>query len=458
MGMTQVDADTVIKNGTVVSHDGRRAMDVAIKNGKFVAVGEDIDPGGADVIDARGLLILPGLVDVHTHMRDPGMTEKEDFFSGTAAAAAGGVTTIVDMPNTYPPIATADRFAEKLEIVSPKANVDFGLYGMIAQDNASEITGMAELGAMGLKLFMGQTTGDNPCPTDDAIFLGLEAAAENDLVVGVHAENDHVLKLFSRRLKESGRTDPRAQLLSRPAFIEVEAVTRIVTLATEAGAKLHIHHLSTADGVQRIISLRSEGHVVSIEALVAHLLLDDSAYEKYGNLIKLNPPIRPRENVDALWQGIRSGAVDVIATDHAPHTADEQAADNVWDAFGGFIGVETMLPLMLTAAAEGRLSIEDVVRTCSYYPARRWSMAEKGAIAPGFDADFVVVDPDATHTLRQSDLQSTHPVSPYDGWTLTGKVEATYLRGQKVFADGRITKERTGRQVRPARRPVVASR
>jgi len=446
----ETTADLIVTGGTVVSHDGRRAQDVVVRGGRIVAMGENLNQGGIPTVDASGLLVLPGLVDMHVHLREPGMTEKEDFASGTSAAAAGGVTTVVDMPNTSPPVATAERYQQKLDLVSGKAYVDFGLYGMLDHDNADEIAGMAELGAMGFKLFMGQTTGDNRCPNDAAIFRGLEAAAAVDLVVGVHAENDHLLRMFGDRLRASGRTDPRAHLEGRPAFVEVEAVTRIVTMATEARTKLHIHHLSTSAGLRRVLELRSWGHQVSIEALIAHLFLDEDAYDTYGNLVKLNPPIRPAGDVEALWAAIGRGDVDIIATDHAPHTVAEQAEKDVWKAYGGFIGVETMLPLLLTAAARGVLSVEDIVRLCAYNPARRWSIADKGQLAPGFDADFVLVDPSTEGAVDATALHSKHNVTPYDGWPLRGSVLATYLRGQLVYEKGAVIGAPSGRQVRPA--------
>lgn len=451
-----ITPELVVTGGTVVSHDGRRRQDIAVADGRVLAVGDNLATEGVPRVDATGLLVLPGLIDVHVHLREPGMTDKEDFASGTSAAAAGGVTTVVDMPNTKPPVATAERYQHKLDLVKHKAYVDFGLYGMLDHDNADEIGAMAELGAMGFKLFMGQTTGDNRCPNDAAIFRGLEAAADADLVVGVHAENDHLLRMFGDRLQAQGRRDPRAHLEGRPAFVEVEAVTRIITMASEAGTKLHIHHLSTAAGLQRVVDLRAQGHQVTIETLVSHLFLDESAYDTYGNLIKLNPPIRPVADVAALWSGIERGDVDVVATDHAPHTAAEQAETDVWKAYGGFIGVETMLPLMLTAAAQGRLAVEDIVRLCSYTPAKRWSMVGKGQLTPGFDADFVLVDPNVDVVLDQRELHSKHNVTPYDGWELRGSVVATYLRGGLVYEKGTVVGEPAGRQVKPARQSASA--
>jgi dihydroorotase (multifunctional complex type) len=310
---------------------------------------------------------------------------------------------------------------------------------MLGQDNAGEIAGMAALGALGLKLFMGQTTGDNPCPDDGAIFTGLRRARDAGLVVGVHAENDKVLRLLANELRKSGRTDPIAHLASRPSFVEEEAIARILTLARAAGTQLHIHHLSTAAGLELLNAARQQGQNVSGEVLVAHLLLDDEAYGTYGNLIKLNPPIRPASDVAALWRGVTLGQIDVLATDHAPHTVEQQGTENVWAAPGGFIGLETMLPLMLTQVNDGRLSLEQLVRLGSWRPASIWKIADrKGHLSVGADADFNLVDLGAEGVIDDSKLHSRHPISPYNGWSTTGAVRATYLRGTPIAKDGQV--------------------
>lgn len=447
--------DLVIRGGVVVTPDRRTRADIGVRAGRVAALGDSL-PSGKQVIGAHGLLVLPGLVDGHVHFREPGMESKEDFGTGSRAAAAGGVTTVIDMPNTIPPVATAEGFSKKLALVAPKAHVDFGLYGMLGQSNAGEIGAMAAAGAMGLKLFMGQTTGDNPCPDDGAIHAGLRAAAAAGLVVGAHAENNPLLQQFGRELRAAGRLDPRAHLDSRPDLVEVEAVTRIVTLAAATGTEVHIHHLSSGAGLARVRLLRSLGYRVSAEVLVGHLSLNDDAYAKHGNLVKLNPPIRPQRDVTALWEGLRRGDVDLIATDHAPHTAEEQAETDVWRAHGGWIGVETMLPLLLTHASNGWLSVNDIVRLCSYNPARRWGIDDrKGHLGLGADADLVLVDENQPGQINAGRLHSKHPVTPYDGWPTAGAVRATYLRGTLVAHEGEPVGSPTGAHIMPRRAPAV---
>lgn len=444
--------DLVVRGGTVVSHESSERVDLGVRDGRIVAAGERLGPGEAEV-DATALVVIPGLVDPHVHLREPGMTEKEDFHFGTRAAAAGGVTTVIDMPNTLPPVTTAEGFAAKLALVRPKAWVDFGLYGMLAQDNADEIAAMAALGALGLKLFMGQTTGDNRCPDDGAIFTGLRRARDAGLVVGVHAENDMVLRLLADELRASGRIDPIAHLESRPSFVEEEAISRILTLARAVGTQLHIHHLSTAAGLRLLTAARVAGQDVTGEVLVAHLLLDDRAYGTYGNLIKLNPPIRPAADVAALWEGVHRGQLDVLATDHAPHTAAEQSEADVWKAPGGFIGLETMLPLMLTEVAKGTLTLPRLVRLAAWRPASIWKLADrKGHLSVGADADFNLVDLSAPGVIDQERLHSRHPISPYQGWPTTGAVRATYLRGGLVAKDGAVLGDPRGAFVTAAGR------
>jgi dihydroorotase len=442
--------DLLIRNGTLVTSKGRVRADLGVKNGRIASVGADLGPAEQEV-DVGSLHVLPGLVDVHVHFREPGMEYKEDFSSGSQAAAAGGVTTVFDMPNTDPPTWNGELLRQKRERVSEKSYVDFGLYGVILQDNEDDLADLAAEGAMGFKLFMAETTGNNPCPGDGAIFTAFRRAAGLDLVVGVHAENNPVLQRLKRELKETGRTDPKAHLDSRPWFVEAEAVCRALTLAEGAGNRLHVHHLSTKQGAEHILKAKLRGLPVSSEVLISHLLFDETAYERYENLIQLNPPIRPREHVEHLWTALNRGYIDCVATDHAPHSLEEQNRDNVWEGVGGFIGVETLLPLLLDCVSKERTSLERVVQASSENPARIYGIyPRKGSLEVGADADLVLVDLEARHRLDNNDLHSKNRVTPYDGWRVRGRAVATYLRGRCIVREGQVVSPPTGLMLRPA--------
>jgi allantoinase len=441
--------DLLVKGGTLVSSKGRVRADLGIKDGRVASIGISLGPAENEV-DARSLHILPGLVDVHVHFREPGMEYKEDFLSGSLAAAAGGVTTVFEMPNTYPPTSNRQALRQKRELALGRSYVDFGLYGVILPDNEEELTGLASEGATGFKLFMGETTGKNPPPDDGVIFAAFRRAAELDLVVGVHAENDPVLQRLKRELKKAGRTDPKAHLDSRPPFVEAEAVCRALTLAEEAGNRLHVHHLSSRQGAKQVLGAKRRGMPVSCEVLISHLLLDETAYERYGNLVQLNPPIRTREHVEYLWEELNRGHIDCVATDHAPHSLKEQRRSNVWEGVGGFIGVETLLPLLLDSVAKGQISLELMVQVSSENPAKIYDLyPRKGSLEVGADADFVLVDLGASYPLKDSEFHSKHPISPYDGWKVRGRPLSTYLRGHCVFGEGQVVSPPSGQMLTP---------
>jgi dihydroorotase len=441
--------DLLVKNATLVTSKGQIEADLGIKDGRIASLGVGLGPSESE-LDAGSLHVLPGLVDVHVHFREPGMEYKEDFASGSSAAAAGGVTTVFDMPNTKPPVSTGQIFRDKRKLVYGRSYVDFGLYGVILQNNEHELKEIASGGAIGFKLFMGETTGKNPPPDDGVIFAAFRQAAELGLTVGVHAENDPILQRLKHELKGAGRTDPRAHLDSRPWFVEAEAVCRALTLAKGAKNRLHVHHLSTRQGLEHVRRAKRRGMPVSCEVLISHLLLDETAYERYANLIQLNPPIRPRDHVEQLWAGLARGHIDCVATDHAPHSREEQSRSNVWEGVGGFIGVETLLPLLLDCVAKGRMSLERAVQVSSENPARIYGLyPRKGSLEIGADADFVLVDLNSSYRLSNEDLHSKHPVTPYHGWRVRGRPLATYLRGRCVAQEGEVMDPPTGQMLRP---------
>jgi dihydroorotase len=446
-------ADLVIKNGTIATPQGIFEGGIAVLNGKIAAIGADAFlPTARQTIDAHGLYILPGLVDDHVHFREPGLDYKEDFETGSRAAAAGGVTTIMDMPNTRPPLTTVKTFTQKLELVQGRAHVDFGFYAAIVAENPDQLVDLADVGVIGYKLFMGETTGYIRCPDDGILYEAFQNARKAGLRVGAHAENDWVLQHAKARLIAQGRTDPRAHLDMRPSFAELEAINRGLVLAEAAGNHFHVFHLSTREGLEQIVQAKRKGLPVTTEVLVGHLLFDDEAYERLGNLIKLNPPIRTREHQAALWDGLKRGWIDNIATDHAPHSYEEKTETDVWKAAAGFIGVETALPLMLTQVNQGRLSLEQYVRAAAENPARVWGLyPRKGAIQLGADADLVLVDLARKDTIEASKLHNKNRLNPYEGWQVQGVPVCTILRGQIIMQDGEIIGPACGELVKPQR-------
>ena len=335
------------------------------------------------------------------------------------------------------------------------ARVDVGLFGIILggeQNNEMELAGLIEAGAIGFKLFLGETTGNNPCPDDGAIFGAFRVIARSNSIVAVHAENDPILQRLKRDMRATGRTDARAHLEARPPFIESEAIARAIAIAAQAGTRLHIVHVSSRQGLEVIRHAKGRRLPVTAEALISHLLLDDSVYERLGNLAVQNPPIREASHVAALWDGLADGTIDTIATDHAAHSAEEQARTNLWDAVGGFIGVETLLPLLLTQVSEGRLTLGQLVYFTSEQPARIFGLyPRKGSLAIGADADFTLVDLAKSYILDQKTLHSKHPVSPFHGFHMRGSVVSTFVRGACVYRDGLAVGEPIGCVVRPER-------
>lgn len=444
--------DLVIKGGKIVTPGGIWEAALAIQDGSIAALGDAaLFSPAAETLDAKGLHILPGLVDDHVHLREPGLTYKEDIETGTRAAAAGGVTTVLDMPNTVPAVASVEILRCKMALAEGRSHVDLGLYAVVTDENVDQLGAIAAAGAVGFKVFMGETTSYVRCPNDGLLFKALRSIRETGLRVGAHAENDAILQQLKSELIEQGRTDPLAHLESRPAFAEVEAISRALVLTQAAGNAFHVFHLSTREGLELVTDAKRKGLPVTAEVLVGHLLLDADDYARLGNRIRLNPPIRTREHQQALWDGLRRGQIDNLATDHAPHTAEEKTAENVWDAACGFIGVETALPLMLTEVNRGRLPLEQYVRLACENPARIWGLyPRKGSIHVGADADLVLVDLKQTGVIDSNKLHNKNRITPFHGRPVQGMPRYTILRGQVIMAEGELQDKPSGRLLRPA--------
>jgi dihydroorotase len=442
--------DLLVKNGVVVTSSGLQKLDILIINGVIEALGRDLQRNGVEVLDARRLLILPGVVDEHVHMREPGLTYKEDFETGTAAAAVGGVTTILDMPNTIPPVDSSRKLREKRRLLEDKAYVDFGLYGVLHNSNIDEIEEMWNEGAVGFKVFLGPTTGNIPPPLDKTLIEALEKSAVHGFTLAFHAENYSLVEYYTEKIKKAGLNNPEAYPDSRPNICEEEAVSRILTLTRKTGGKAVIVHTSTIEAVSLIKEAKMRSIKAYCETCPQYLLLDRKAYRRFGSLVKINPPLRDEDDQKALWSGLREGIIDTIGSDHAPHTYEEKTVGNVWEAAAGFIGVETLLPLMLDSALKGLIPIEKIPLLLSENPAKIFGIyPKKGCINVGADGDLIIVDPAQEDEIKAEKLHSKHKITPYDGMKIKGRIKYTILRGVKIVEDGEIIKHKMGRFIKP---------
>jgi len=430
--------DLVIRGGRLVSSTGIMSAGIAIEGGVIVAISrDDALPDSRETIDATGKYVLPGVIDPHVHFRSPGYEYKEDWASGTAAAACGGVTTVFEMPNSDPPTSTVDALQIKQQIASRDAYVDYGVYGLLGQQNLGDLPGLARHGVIGLKCFMG----NNPIGhiDDGAMLEGLEIAASLGLRVTVHAENATIIERKTGRLRASGRRDPLAHLESRPAVCAVNAVERAVAFAEAAGAQVHIAHEGCKDALPIIRAAKHRGVAVTAETCPHYLLLTAEDMHRVGPVLRVNPPVRAAGHAEPLWSGLADGVIDMLATDHAPHAIPEKTADDIWDCVSGFGGLETAIPLLLTEVNRGRITLEQYVTWSSLAPARVWGLyPRKGVLDVGSDADIVIVDLEREATIRADRFQSKSKITPFEGFRTKGQPVCTIVRGRVVMRDGAL--------------------
>jgi dihydroorotase len=440
------EVDLVIRGGHVVTPDAAFSASIAVKDGAVAAVGADeLMPPARDVLDASGLHVLPGAIDVHVHFRDPGYPHKEDFASGTAAAALGGVTTVFDMPNTLPPTGTADALAAKQTMAAEKAHVDFGLYGLLGEDTIAQVPALVAGGVIGFKLYMGNTFGRIPSPSTGAMLEAFEAVAPTGKRISLHAETNSIMERRETRLREAGRTEALAHLASRPAVVAVEAVSRAAVLAEWTGARIHVLHISSAEELRPLHEAKARGVDITGETCPHYLLLSTDDYARFGGVIRVNPPVREARNQGPLWAALADGTIDLIATDHAPHAPEEKTRNDIWTVDAGFPGVETQMPLMLTAVNAGRLTLCDYVRLSAAAPAKIWGLyPRKGALQPGADADIAIVDLKREWTIDDGKLQSRSKITPWHGWRVKGLPIHTLVRGRFVMRERRLVEDTRG--------------
>jgi allantoinase len=445
--------ELIVRNGTVVTGTGRFDADIGVAEGRIALIAEPggLSSRGVDEIDARGLFVLPGVIDGHVHFREPGLEYKEDWGSGSRAAVMGGVTTVLEMPNTRPPTSTAELVEAKQRLAEDKSYCDFGLYGLVIQENLDELEPMARAGVVGYKCFLGESTGSIQPPDDGLLLDAMQRIQGAGLRIGFHAENNQILQHMVRKLKAAGRTDPWAHVDSRPAVAEAEAIQRVALFARTVGTKIHIFHLSSAGGLELVDEWRRRGVDLTCETTPHYCFLTSDGMHSQGPMLRMNPPVREPGHTDKLLQGVIDGRIDCIATDHSPHALEEKQHANIWDAVSGFAGVELSLRLFLTHAVNtGKMTLEEYARAASERPARIWGLyPRKGAVRVGSDADFTVVDLHRRGTIEAASMHGKNNHSPFEGSATEGQAVATIVRGQIVMRDGQLVGLARGRMLRP---------
>ena len=455
--------DTLIRNGTVVTPTGVERLEVALNDGRIAAL---LAPGTAaearEVIEAEGLHLLPGAIDIHFHVRAPAYPERGTVTSETRAAAAGGVTTVFEMPISKPCCATPEVFRRRRELFASEAVVDFALYGAPGTLESEDVHGMVAEGAIGFKIFMTEAPKGRDdefiglcLPDEGPLFEALGVVADTGLVTSVHAESSPLLKHLSAKLMATGRNDAQTHGESRPPVVEALAIAKLLTMNEVAGARMHIAHVTSRAALAALRRFQASGMDVSGETCPQYLLFTEEALARHGSYAKINPPLRTEADQKALWEALIDGTLIAVTTDHSPFTVTEKerARTDIWAAPPGAPGVEELVPGMLDAVAQGRLSLEQAVQLVSSNGARRFGIyPRKGAVALGSDADLILVDLAATTTIRKEELltQSRDTDRLYDGMTFRGRVVRTLLAGATVARDGEVSGQPgRGRFVRP---------
>jgi len=430
-------SDLVIRGGSVVLPTGQRPADIAVTNGVVTAIGSEV-PDGAEAIDATDLVILPGLVDAHVHFNEPGRADWEGWEAGTGGAAAGGVTTVLEMPlNAHPPTTTAAAFDQKLAVASRTALVDFGLWGGMVPDNLGDLEALHQRGVVGFKAFMSHSGIDDfPRVPDGVLAIGLKVAARLNAIVGVHAETQEMIET-------GGAPNPLAWCRARPTAAEVDAIGRLLVCMRGAkGVRAHVVHVSCAEGLAEVDAARRKGVSITAETCPHYLAFTEDDFERIGPALKCAPPIRDAATREALWHEVLAGRVDLIASDHSPcpAAAKQKGEHDIWQAWGGIAGIQATLPVLMTEGVHARgLSFERVAHLTATAPAQIFGLyPRKGSIAVGADADLAIVDPESRWPFDSHTLQTRSGVSAYLGRAFVGKVTRTIVRGKTVFVDGEI--------------------
>jgi dihydroorotase len=431
--------DLIIRGGTVVNHDGIWQGDVGIANGRIARLGSIPAQAGGEELDARGLHILPGVIDSHVHFREPGAEHKEDLESGSRSAVLGGVTAVFEMPNTNPASTSAETLTGKVARARGRMFCDFAFYAGATKDNIASLAALERLeGVAGVKVFMGSSTGNLLVDDPDSLRAVLGTVKRR---ASFHSEDEARLR---ERASLRVEGDVASHTIWRDAEAAIRSTTLLLQLAREAGARVHVLHVSTAEEMDLVAANKD---IATAEVTPQHLTLTaENAYPRLGTRAQMNPPLRDASHVAALWDALAQGTVDSLGSDHAPHTPDEKARPYPASP-SGLPGVQTLVPVMLDHVNAGRLTLPRFVDLTSAGPARIYGIAGKGRLARGYDADLTIVDMKAEHTVSDDWIASRCGWTPYAGQRLRGWPVTTIIRGHTVMRDGAIAATASGEPV-----------
>ena len=431
--------DTILKGGTVVNQDGIFKRDIAIRNGQIFDIGVFGKEQAGEMVDCKGLHILPGVIDTQVHFREPGLDHKEDLETGSRAAVMGGVTAVFEMPNTNPQTTTAEALSDKLARARNRMHCDHAFFIGGTHKNAIDLPALERLpGCCGVKVFIGSSTGNLLVEDDDGVEMILSKISRR---AAFHAEDEPRLR---DRKAHRVAGDPSSHPVWRDPMAALIATERLIRIARKTGKRIHVLHISTGPEMD---VLKANKDVATVEVTPHHLTMQaPGCYQRLGTRAQMNPPVRDGAHRERIWQGLIDGTVDVLGSDHAPHTLEEKSGTYP-DTPSGMTGVQTLVPIMLNHVNGGRLTLERFVDLSSHGPARIFNISRKGRIAAGYDADFTIVDMKRTEKITNSWIASKSKWTPYHGETVTGWPVGTFIRGMKVMWDGELVTPSSGKPV-----------
>jgi len=430
--------DLILVNAKVYTREGIVDAGLAIDDGRIVKVAKETHLPKADRrIDLKEKLALPGLIDSHVHLRDQELAYREGFKSGTSAAAAGGVTTVVDMPNNRPLTMSEKTLRERMQLAESRILVNVA-FNSAFPTQTDEIGRIVDAGAVGFKLYLLQQLGGVNIDDNEALLNAFKAIAKTKVPIAVHAEDKATIEKAKKKLQEQKRNDLKAFLEAHPPKAEEKAINRVTQLSKKSGAHVHVCHVSSAIGLKAVLKAKKAGFNVTCEVTPHHLLLASQHLKKFGSLALEIPPLRTSRDTASLWQALQKGLIDTIGSDHAPHSFAEKHTESVWDVKPGIVGLETMLPLLLTEVNRGRLTLEQLIRLTCEKPAEIFGIKDRGNFNKGSFADIAIVDLKKEHKIDASKFYSKAKFSPFDGWKVQGRAVKTFVNGQLMMDDGEI--------------------